>query len=158
MVGLASAQQVVDHPQECTGEDGVGLLLGAPTVEEALVTHAPLWGTARSHEGGQREGMAQGAWSALGQMLLPAEGAALARTRIQAGVRDDLVDAAKPRDIPQLRTARSSPLRPNAGKGLQLLALDIVTQEVGNRRFHLRDVRREFQQLLCQRAGDDAAR
>jgi hypothetical protein len=49
-------------------------------------------------------------------------------------------------------------LRPNAGKGLQLLAFDILTQEVGHRRFHLGDVRGQFEELLGQRASDDAAR
>jgi transposase len=151
IVGVARAQQVIDHPQEGMGEDGVGLLLGTTAVEETLVAHTPLGGAAGGNKGGEVEGMAQGTRSPLGEVLLPQERAALVRTGIKASVGHHRVNAPKSHDIAELGTDGCGALGANAGNVLQLLPRRVVLQQPSNRRFQRSDVRRKLLQLVRQR-------
>ncbi len=90
--------------------------------------------------------------------MLPNEGAALARARIQTGVGEHLVDAPKARDVSQFRADRGGALRANARDVLPLLALGVVLEQVGARGFSLRDVNGQLLELLSQRTGYQAAR
>src|SRR5258708_31900753 len=88
---------MVEDLEQLAREDGEGLLLGAPTIEQALVVRAPFGPAAHRDQGGHIEGVAQGPRAALGQAALTSEAPAVVRARLQAAVGDHLADPAEAR-------------------------------------------------------------
>jgi hypothetical protein len=115
IVSFAAAPQVVDAASERTGENGVGLLLGPPTVEAPLGAGAPLRALARGDHGRPVEGIAQGPRSPLGERRLPDAGAALAPARIQTRRGDRLVDPGEAAAIAPCGAVRGGSWRAEAG-------------------------------------------
>src|SRR5260221_88347 len=93
---------MVDDLEQPTRENRERLLLGAPTVEQALVGRLPLGPEAHGHQGGHVQGMSQRPRAALGQAALPGEAAALVGARLQPGRGHHLVHAAEAGDVAQL--------------------------------------------------------
>src|SRR5215469_11523525 len=95
IVGGAGPKQMVDDFEQFAREDREGLLLGAPTIQQALVRRVPFGPAADRDQGSHVEGMTQGSGSAFGQAALTSEASAVVRARLQTGIGDHLVDSAE---------------------------------------------------------------
>src|SRR5258708_12657778 len=100
---------MVEDLEQLAREDGEGLLLGAPTIEQALVVRAPFGPAAHRDQGGHIEGVAQGPRAAFGQAALTSEASAVVRARLQPGVAAPLLAPAQPRPLPHLAPDAASP-------------------------------------------------
>ncbi len=70
IIGGTSPQEMVNRLEHAPRENGQGFFLGTPARHQALIADPPFRANAHGDQGRQIEGVAQGAWAALGEPLL----------------------------------------------------------------------------------------